>query len=59
MKLEKAKLGTRKIVRPSFWAGKIVIPEKIEFWSSRDYRLHERILYTTFNKRWKKEYLYP
>ena len=58
-KLEKAKLGTRKIARPSFWSGKIVRPEKIEFWSSRDYRLHERILYTTFNKGWKKEYLYP
>ena len=26
-KLEKAKLGTRKIARPSFWSGKIIIPE--------------------------------
>ena len=57
--IEKRKLGNKKILRPSFWSGKIVVPEKIEFWKSRNYRLHERILFTAFNNEWKKECLYP
>ena len=57
--IEKRKLGNKKILRPLFWSGKIVVPEKIEFWKSRNYRLHERILFTAFNNEWKKEYLYP
>ena len=45
------------VPRPDFWQGKIVLPEKIEFWKERDNRLHERLLFTALNDRWSKEYL--
>jgi len=57
--LQKNKFADKKIPRPPFWSGKIVVPEKIEFWKSKEHRLHERILFTAFNNKWKKEYLYP
>ena len=47
------------IPRPEFWQGKIVMPEKIEFWIERNNRLHERLLFTALSDKWNKEYLYP
>ncbi len=55
----KNKFKGNKISRPKHWAGKIVVPEKIEFWSERKNRLHERVLFSAYNDEWKKEYLYP
>ena len=49
----------KKIKRPEYWGGYRVIPEKIEFWQGRKNRLHDRILYTKINKRWKIERLEP
>lgn len=49
----------KKVPRPPFWAGFVVIPEKIEFWFERPNRLHERILYTRHEKNWKSCLLYP
>lgn len=45
--------------RPGFWGGYRVIPEQIEFWLKRPFRLHERLLYTRRGDRWEKQYLYP
>ena len=56
---EKERIGNKEVARPHFWSGKIVVPEKIEFWKSRASRLHERILFTAYKDEWKKEYLYP
>jgi len=53
------KFKDNKIPRPDFWQGKIVMPEKIEFWIERENRLHERLLFTTLSDKWNKEYLYP
>lgn len=53
------KFKDKKIPRPEFWQGKIVMPEKIEFWIERDNRLHERLLFTALSDKWNKEYLYP
>ena len=51
--------GGKKIPRPPFWSGFILIPERIEFWFNRTDRLHERILYTRRGKDWTSELLYP
>ena len=45
--------------RPNFWSGRIVVPERIEFWKDVKDRLHERVLFKTDNDKWLKEYLYP
>ena len=44
---------------PNFWSGRIVVPERIEFWKDVKDRLHERVLFKTDNDKWLKEFLYP
>jgi pyridoxamine 5'-phosphate oxidase len=36
----------RDVPRPPHWGGFVLQPEEIEFWASRDERLHDRILYS-------------
>ena len=48
-----ARFDGRPVDRPPFWGGFRVVPERIEFWYGRPGRLHERILYTKTNGRWR------
>ncbi len=48
------------VPRPPHWSGHIVVPDTIEFWQDRDFRLHERTLYTHNNADgWTTGLLYP
>ena len=52
----------KEIPRPDHWGGVIIIPTRIEIWSSQqDYktRLHDRIVFTLSNDQWTKSRLYP
>jgi pyridoxamine 5'-phosphate oxidase len=49
----------KEILRPPFWGGFCIIPFRIEFWQGRANRLHDRILYTLENNKWKIERLAP
>ena len=54
-----ARFAGRPVPRPPHWSGYRVMPERIEFWSPRAFRLHERILYSTSGRGWTKRLLYP
>jgi pyridoxamine 5'-phosphate oxidase len=47
------------VPRPAHWTGFCLAPERIEFWISREYRLHERRLFTRVAGEWSSTLLYP
>lgn len=56
---EKAAFEGRDVERPAHWSGFRVMPETIEFWSDRAFRLHERRLFTRAGEGWSEGLLYP
>lgn len=47
------------VPRPPHWSGFRLIPDAIEFWSDRQFRLHERRLFTRSGDGWTEGLLYP
>ena len=58
-----AKVATRYLVgpvpRPPRWNGFRVRPERIEFWTDKPHRLHERRLFERSTEGWTEGLLYP
>jgi pyridoxamine 5'-phosphate oxidase len=59
VKAVEEKFAGREVARPPFWSGFRVIPARIEFWESRENRLHDRVVYLKENGKWRTERLYP
>ena len=47
------------VPRPPHWTGFLLTPKRLEFWISREHRLHERRLFTRDRDRWASSLLYP
>jgi|SRR5579871_711118 len=56
-----AKYALSKVPRPAYWTGYRVAPLEMEFWRSRPFRLHERLVYRRDepDQPWRTERLYP
>ncbi|MEX2518027.1 MAG: pyridoxamine 5'-phosphate oxidase, partial [Paracoccaceae bacterium] len=63
LEAEVAKYATKyalgAIPRPDYWSGFRVLPEQIEFWRDRPFRLHERRVYKKQADGWQESLLFP
>jgi pyridoxamine 5'-phosphate oxidase len=48
-----------EVPRPPCWTGFVLSPETVEFWTQREFRLHDRFLYTQEDGKWSKQRLNP
>tara|TARA_B100000131_G_scaffold113345_1_gene110484 strand:- start:138 stop:593 length:456 start_codon:yes stop_codon:yes gene_type:complete len=44
---------------PPFWGGFRIIADRVEYWSGRPSRLHERVVLTRSGESWSQSRLYP
>jgi pyridoxamine 5'-phosphate oxidase len=56
---QEAHFAGADVPRPPHWSGHIVVPTQIEFWQDRDFRLHERTLFSRTSDGWTTSLLYP
>jgi len=55
----RARYPAGDVPRPPHWTGFRLAPERIEFWISREHRLHERRLFVRSGGGWTSGLLYP
>jgi pyridoxamine 5'-phosphate oxidase len=56
-----ARYAIGDIPRPSYWSGFRIMPQTIEFWHDRPFRLHDRVVFRRPSElgAWSKTRLYP
>jgi pyridoxamine 5'-phosphate oxidase len=48
-----------ELIRPDYWGGFLLKPDRVEFWQGRPHRLHDRIVYKKQTDGWKIKLLAP
>jgi pyridoxamine 5'-phosphate oxidase len=51
--------GAGTVPRPIYWSGFRVVPQRVEFWQERPFRLHDRLLFVREGEEWRRERLFP
>ena len=55
-----ARYAIGEIPRPKHWSGFRIVPQQIEFWHDRPFRLHDRVVFSRAGDGgWEKTRLYP
>jgi pyridoxamine 5'-phosphate oxidase len=57
--LFKTTFENREVEKPPHWGGFRLVPDLFEFWCEREFRLHDRIIYTRMNSTWVLNRLAP
>lgn len=53
------RFGLGAVTRPPGWSGFRVVPESIEFWHEKPFRLHERVRFTHTPGGWTSQWIFP
>ena len=56
---ETARFEGHEVPRPEHWTGWRVIPDHVEFWRDRPYRLHDRLRFDRVSEAWARTRLQP
>jgi pyridoxamine 5'-phosphate oxidase len=56
---ETARFADGEVSRPNRWTGWRVIPDSVEFWRDRPFRLHDRLRFDRAGDDWTKTRLWP
>ena len=54
-----AKFHVGSVPRPPYWTGMRLVPDRIEFWMDKPFRLHDRLVYVRNAEGWVTERLFP
>ena len=53
------KFSGETVPTPPFWGGFIITVDKIEYWLSREFRLHDRVILCKAGDNWTHRRIYP
>ncbi len=54
-----ASFDGQEVLRPDRWTGWRVVPQQIEFWRDRAFRLHDRLRFDRDGETWRRTRLWP